>query len=200
LTARHIRGNPPTSASPAKRQEAIQLLVDPKTGLCSPRHAPSAGPHGECARPLIQHYNPKATFFASAWSAPDNVVYRSGADNFVAVLGNSNSTDSTVRVVLAGKSFVVKVPANSFATYRWKQPVSVDRHNTAPVLDHVPDVVADQYSTVQVPLKATDRDGDRLAIRKGRDGSGPSVFGNLGTDGPVDCRQGRAAAPLRGSS
>jgi glucosylceramidase len=101
---------------------------------------------------------------SAANNGVSNVVYRSGADNFVAVLGNSNSTDSTVRVVLAGKSFVVKVPANSFATYRWKQPVSGDRHNTAPVLDHVPDVVADQYSTVQVPLKATDRDGDRLAF------------------------------------
>ncbi|MFD8079642.1 carbohydrate-binding protein [Streptomyces sp. NPDC059718] len=93
-----------------------------------------------------------------------NVVYRHGADGFTAVIGNGNSTDATVRVVLAGKSFVVKVPANSYATYRWQQHIPRGTHNSAPVVDAVPAVVADQYGTAQVPLKATDRDGDWLAF------------------------------------
>jgi glucosylceramidase len=49
----------------------------------------------------------------------NNVVFKDRA-NFVAILANSNATDSTVRVVFAGKSFVVKVPANSVATYQWR--------------------------------------------------------------------------------
>ncbi|MFE0630830.1 carbohydrate-binding protein [Streptomyces sp. NPDC058864] len=93
-----------------------------------------------------------------------NVVYRHGADGYVAVLGNAKSTDTTVRVVLAGRSFVVKVPANSYATYRWQQRIPRSPHNRAPVLAPVADVVADQYGTVQVRLMATDRDGDRLAF------------------------------------
>ncbi|MDX3077497.1 carbohydrate-binding protein [Streptomyces sp. MI02-7b] len=93
-----------------------------------------------------------------------NVVYRHGADRFTAVLGNANSTDSTVRVVLADRSFAVKVPAHSYATYQWKQHLPRNPHNRAPVVAPVPDVVADQYGTLQVPLKATDRDGDRLAF------------------------------------
>jgi glucosylceramidase len=92
-----------------------------------------------------------------------NVVYKDHSDNFVAILGNSNSTPSTVRVVLAGKSFTATVPANSYATYRWKGDVPSQHHNHAPVLRPVADVVADQYGTTQVQLSATDRDRDRLA-------------------------------------
>jgi glucosylceramidase len=92
-----------------------------------------------------------------------NVVYRDRAGNYVAVVGNGNATDSTVRVVLAGKSFVVTVPANSFATYRWKGLLPPAPRNHAPVLQSVPDVLADQYGTTQVQLKATDRDRDKLA-------------------------------------
>jgi glucosylceramidase len=93
-----------------------------------------------------------------------NVVYRDKANNFVAVLRNSNGTDSKVRVVLAGQSFVETVPAHSFATFRWQGQLPSSKRNHAPVLSNVADVVADQYSTVQVPLKATDADGDRLAF------------------------------------
>ncbi|MFC5218738.1 glycoside hydrolase family 30 beta sandwich domain-containing protein [Streptomyces coerulescens] len=49
-----------------------------------------------------------------------NVVYRSRNGAHVAVLGNNAGTDSRVRVVVGGQKFVVTVPANSFATYRWK--------------------------------------------------------------------------------
>ncbi|MCO6008464.1 hypothetical protein NE236_26150 [Actinoallomurus purpureus] len=48
-----------------------------------------------------------------------DVVYRHGSNDFVAVLGNANGTDTRVRVVLAGRSFVETVPAHSFATFRW---------------------------------------------------------------------------------
>ncbi|MFJ2722530.1 carbohydrate-binding protein [Streptomyces sp. NPDC087437] len=92
-----------------------------------------------------------------------NVVFRSGADKFVAVLGNRNSTDSKVRIVVAGQSFVVTVPAGSFATYRWQSSAPSGRHNHAPDLGPTADVVVDQYSTVRLQLRATDRDGDRLA-------------------------------------
>ncbi|MFF4865766.1 carbohydrate-binding protein [Streptomyces sp. NPDC001231] len=92
-----------------------------------------------------------------------NVVFRSGADKFVAVLGNRNSTDSKVRIVVAGQSFVVTVPAGSFATYRWQGSAPSGRHNHAPDLGPIADVVVDQYSTVRLQLRATDRDRDRLA-------------------------------------
>ncbi|MBE1462171.1 glucosylceramidase [Kibdelosporangium phytohabitans] len=48
-----------------------------------------------------------------------NVVFTDRCNGFVAVVRNGNATDSTVRVAVGGKSFVVKVPANSVATYRW---------------------------------------------------------------------------------
>jgi glucosylceramidase len=92
-----------------------------------------------------------------------NVVYRDPDGNYVAILGNSNDTDTTVRVTLAGRSFVEKVPAHAYATLRWQPDVPRDRHNHAPVLAPVADVVADQYSTVHVQLHATDADRDRLA-------------------------------------
>ncbi|MCZ4608400.1 glucosidase [Streptomyces sp. Lzd4kr] len=55
-----------------------------------------------------------------------NVVYRSRNGGYVAVLGNSTATDSRVRVVVGGQKFVVTVPADSFATYRWKGQDSRD--------------------------------------------------------------------------
>ncbi|HET6292930.1 MAG TPA: carbohydrate-binding protein [Kribbella sp.] len=92
-----------------------------------------------------------------------NVVFKDKSDNFVAILGNSNATPTTVRVVLAGKSFTATVPANSYATYRWQGEVPSSHGNHAPVLRDVAEVVADQYATTQVQLSATDRDRDRLA-------------------------------------
>jgi glucosylceramidase len=103
-----------------------------------------------------------------ASSAPangiSNVVYRDKANNFVAVLRNSDAADTRVRVVLAGQSFVATVPAQSFATFRWKGERPRPKNNRTPVLNNVAGVVADQYSTVQVPLTATDADGDPLAF------------------------------------
>ncbi|MGY0002287.1 carbohydrate-binding protein [Micromonospora sp. I033] len=93
-----------------------------------------------------------------------NVVYRGRGNDFVAVLRNSNAADARVRVVLAGQSFVATVPAQSFATFRWKGELPRAKGNHAPALGNVADVVADQYRTVQVPLTATDADGDKLAF------------------------------------
>ncbi|MGW1005875.1 carbohydrate-binding protein [Streptomyces sp. NPDC002520] len=100
---------------------------------------------------------------SAAENGVSNVVYRSGDNRFVAVLGNSTGTDKAVRVVVGDQSFVVTVPAGSFATYRWSGHVPTGRNNQAPVFAQAPDVVADQYGTVRVPLSATDADGDRLA-------------------------------------
>lgn len=52
----------------------------------------------------------------------NNVVFKDKSNRYVAVVANGNATESTVRVVLAGKSFVVKVPAKAVATYQWKGP------------------------------------------------------------------------------
>jgi glucosylceramidase len=92
-----------------------------------------------------------------------NVVYQDRAGDYTAILGNANATDSTVRVLVGGKSFVVTVPAGAFATYKWKGWQLPAPRNHAPVLRRVPDVTADQYGTTQVQLAATDRDHDRLA-------------------------------------
>ncbi|MGW1345592.1 carbohydrate-binding protein [Kribbella sp. NPDC002412] len=92
-----------------------------------------------------------------------NVVFKDRHDDFVAIVGNANTTPSKVRVVLAGKSFQVTVPASSYATYRWRGDVPSSHHNSAPVLRDVPDVVADQYAATEVQLSASDRDRDRLA-------------------------------------
>jgi glucosylceramidase len=99
---------------------------------------------------------------SAATNGVSNVVFRDRKDGFVAVLGNSTSADRTVRVVLRGESFTATVPANSFATYRWRGDVPSSHHNHAPVLRDVPAVVADQYGTTHVRLSATDRDRDRL--------------------------------------
>ncbi|HEY0687848.1 MAG TPA: carbohydrate-binding protein [Kribbella sp.] len=100
---------------------------------------------------------------SAAANGVSNVIFKDTGDRFVAILGNSNPTPATVRVVLAGKSFNATVPANSYATYRWQGDVPSSHGNHAPVLRAVPDIVADQYSTTQVQLSATDRDRDRLA-------------------------------------
>ncbi|MEU7901441.1 carbohydrate-binding protein [Actinoplanes sp. NPDC049118] len=92
-----------------------------------------------------------------------NVIFKDRHDRFVAILGNGNPGATTVRVVLAGRSFTATVPANSYATYRWQGDVPSPRRNHAPVLHAVPDVVADQYATTEVRLSAEDADRDRLA-------------------------------------
>jgi glucosylceramidase len=99
---------------------------------------------------------------SAAANGVSNVVYRN-RDRYTAVLGNANATDATVRVVLAGRSFRVTVPAGAFATYRWKSELPSSHRNHAPVLRDVADVVADQYATTTFQLRATDRDRDRLA-------------------------------------
>ncbi|WP_328465345.1 carbohydrate-binding protein [Actinoplanes sp. NBC_00393] len=91
-----------------------------------------------------------------------NVVFRD-RNEYVAVLGNGNAVDTSVEVVLGGRSFRTVVPARAYATYRWTGRKPPSRHNRAPVLAGVSGVVADQYATVRIPLRATDRDGDRLA-------------------------------------
>ncbi|WP_327640075.1 carbohydrate-binding protein [Kribbella sp. NBC_00482] len=93
-----------------------------------------------------------------------NVVFKDRGDNFVAIVGNANAAPSTVRVTLAGKSFMVTVPANAFATYRWHGDVPSSHHNRAPQFNDVPNVTADQFQTTQLQLRATDRDKDRLAF------------------------------------
>ena len=100
-------------------------------------------------------------------SAPDNgvgnVVFRDGRD-YVAVLGNPGPEATTVRVRLRDRSFVASVPPAAYATYRWTDRTRPPRHNRAPVLAGVPGVDADQYSTVRIPLRATDRDRDKLSF------------------------------------
>jgi glucosylceramidase len=116
---------------------------------------------GQFARYLgPQHVRVESSATANGIS---NVAFRDKKD-FVAILGNANNAESTVRVVLAGRSFVQRVPAHSYATLRWEGDVPSPRHNHAPVFAPVAGVVADQYSTVQVPLKASDPDGDQLAF------------------------------------
>ncbi|MEV8373099.1 carbohydrate-binding protein [Kribbella sp. NPDC056861] len=109
-----------------------------------------------------------------------NVVYKDRGDNFVAIVGNANATPTSVRVVLGGKSFTATVPAGSYATYRWRGEVPSAHHNHAPVLGAVPDVVADQYGTTQVQLKATDRDRDRLSYYAKDLPAGVSIDGRTG--------------------
>jgi glucosylceramidase len=92
-----------------------------------------------------------------------NVVYTDPHDNWTAVLGNANTTDATVRVVLAGKTFTVTVPAGSYATYRWQLAVPPAHHNHAPIAAPAAPVTADQYGTTSFTLAATDRDRDKLA-------------------------------------
>ena len=91
-----------------------------------------------------------------------NVVYHDG-NRFTAILGNSNTTPTSVRVVLGAQSFVVTVPAGAYATYRWTADVPSTHRNHPPVFKPAAPVVADQYVTSTFRLAATDRDRDRLA-------------------------------------
>ncbi|MGW2958793.1 carbohydrate-binding protein [Streptomyces sp. NPDC001220] len=100
---------------------------------------------------------------SAAADGVSNVVYRTRDGGYVAVLGNGAGSDRRVRVVVGDQTFVVTVPAGSFATYRWHGRAATGSRNHAPVLAPAADVVADQYGTTQVRLKATDRDGDRLS-------------------------------------
>ncbi|GAB3847850.1 carbohydrate-binding protein [Dactylosporangium cerinum] len=86
-----------------------------------------------------------------------NVVYRDQHDGYVAVIGNALDVDRTVRVVLAGRSFVATVPAHAYATYRWTADLPRGRNDT-PALAQPAPVVVDQYSTTSLQLRATDRD------------------------------------------
>ncbi|GIF12511.1 carbohydrate-binding protein [Actinoplanes teichomyceticus] len=92
-----------------------------------------------------------------------SVVFRDGREH-VAVLGNANTTATSVRVLAGDRSFVTTVPAGAYATYRWTADRPQPRHNRAPRLAPVAGVVADQYGTVRIPLRATDADRDRLAF------------------------------------
>jgi len=91
-----------------------------------------------------------------------NVVYRDG-DEFTAIIGNGNTTPSSVRVLLGGESFVVSVPAGAYATYRWRARVPDARRNHPPVLAPVAPVTADQYGTATIRLHGSDPDSDPLA-------------------------------------
>ena len=93
-----------------------------------------------------------------ASSAPaagvSNVVFRDG-DQFVAILGNSNTVATSVRLTMAGRSFTVPVPAGAWATYRWRADPPATSHGFS--VAAVPPVTADQWSTVTIPLRATGR-------------------------------------------
>ncbi|MCO8273187.1 carbohydrate-binding protein [Actinoplanes sp. TRM 88003] len=98
---------------------------------------------------------------SAAAAGVSNVVYRNG-DKFTAVLANGTAADKSVRVKLGSESFVVRVPANAYATYRWK--ADPPRRDHAPVLRAVPPLTVDQYATTLFRLSATDRDRDRLSF------------------------------------
>ncbi|MFI1990081.1 carbohydrate-binding protein [Actinoplanes sp. NPDC020271] len=91
-----------------------------------------------------------------------SVVFRDGND-WVVVLGNANTTATSTRVIVGGRSFATSVPAGAYATYRWTAREPDPRHNRAPRLAGVPDMTADQYGTTRVQLHATDPDHDRLS-------------------------------------
>ncbi|MER7935694.1 MULTISPECIES: glycoside hydrolase family 30 beta sandwich domain-containing protein [unclassified Streptomyces] len=56
---------------------------------------------------------------SAAQNGVANVVYRTRSGGYTAVLGNGAGTDRRVRVTVGDRTFVVTVPAGSFATYRW---------------------------------------------------------------------------------
>ncbi|MET8154596.1 carbohydrate-binding protein [Actinoplanes sp. NPDC049668] len=110
-----------------------------------------------------------------------NVIFKDRRDHFVAILGNGDAEARTVRVVLAGGSFTTTVPANSYATYRWRGAVPSPHRNRPPALRPVPEVVADQYATTELRLSADDPDGDRLAYYATDLPDGVSVDAATGT-------------------
>jgi glucosylceramidase len=75
-------------------------------------------PLGQFARYLTP--NDVRVESSAAAAGVGNVVYRDG-DRFTAVLGNGTAVAKKVRVQLGHESFVVEVPANAYATYRWGQ-------------------------------------------------------------------------------
>ncbi|WP_327011401.1 carbohydrate-binding protein [Dactylosporangium sp. NBC_01737] len=130
-----------------------------------------------------------------------NVVYRDQHDGYVAVIGNSLDVERTVRVVLAGRSFVTTVPAHAYATFRWDGDVPRGR-NHVPVLHAPSSVAVDQYSTTQVRLQATDTepvsfyatdlpDGVTIDAATGVVTLHPTVAGAF--DLPVTVTDGRAS-------
>ena len=132
---------------------------------------------------IAKYLGPEHTRVESSGTANgiSNVVFTDRGDNFVAIVGNANATPSKVRVSLADKSFVVTVPANAYATYRWHGDVPSARHNQAPQFGAVPDVVADQFQTTQFQLRATDGDQDRLAYYATELPAGVSLDASTGT-------------------
>ncbi|GAA0538645.1 hypothetical protein GCM10010172_19900 [Paractinoplanes ferrugineus] len=118
-------------------------------------------PLGQFARYL----KPGDTRVESSASANgvSNVVYRDG-NAFTAVIANSNTVPSKVRVLLGAESFVVEVPAGAYATYRWNAHPPTTHRNHAPVFAPTAPVTADQYVTTTFRLSATDRDRDRLSF------------------------------------
>ncbi|MEV6267916.1 carbohydrate-binding protein [Kribbella sp. NPDC051936] len=132
---------------------------------------------------FAKYLGPEHTRVESSGTANgiSNVVFKDRGDNFVAIVGNANATPSKVRVTLADKSFVVAVPANAYATYRWHGEVPSARHNHAPQFGAVPDVVADQFQTTQFQLRATDGDQDRLAYYATELPAGVSLDASTGT-------------------
>ncbi|MEV0794606.1 carbohydrate-binding protein [Kribbella sp. NPDC050459] len=132
---------------------------------------------------FAKYLGPEHTRVESSGTANgiSNVVFKDRGDNFVAIVGNANATPSKVRVTLADKSFVVTVPANAYATYRWHGDVPSARHNHAPQFRAVPDVVADQFQTTQFQLRATDGDQDRLAYYATELLAGVSLDASTGT-------------------
>ncbi|GAA4597939.1 glucosylceramidase [Actinoplanes octamycinicus] len=108
-----------------------------------------------------------------------SVVFRDG-DDYVAVLGNANATATSTRVLIGDRSFVTTVPAGAYASYRWTSRSPGGRHNHAPRLAAVPEVTADQYGTVRIPLRATDSDHDRLAFYATDLPAGASVDADTG--------------------
>ena len=113
---------------------------------------------------FAKYLDPTWTRVASSATAGgvSNVVFRSG-EAYLAVVGNTNATARTVRFVLAGRQFVASVPAGAYATLRWRAGPAGGRGNHPPTVAAVAEVVADQYTTTQVRLRAADRDGDPLA-------------------------------------
>ena len=132
---------------------------------------------------FAKYLGPEHTRVESSGTANgiSNVVFTDRGDNFVAIVGNANATPSKVRVSLADKSFVVTVPANAYATYRWHGDVPSARHNQAPQFGAVPDAVADQFQTTQFQLRATDGDQDRLAYYATELPAGVSLDASTGT-------------------
>lgn len=109
-----------------------------------------------------------------------NVVFRDESGNFTAVVRNSDASAKSVRVALAGSSFVAKVPAGSTSTFQWHADLPGGEGNQAPVLAAVDDIAMDQYTATTRQLSATDPDGDALLYYGENLPAGVSVDGTTG--------------------